>query len=166
MTVGRLVKFKTAEEMQAAPNGVISYAGKKLESTDFHREKDLQDFLVVNIEKFCREILGDELVEYKEDHPFIPQMFGPRTRRVDLYIRGKNKVYIVELKNPKNLKECRDGIGQILDYGREFPDPEKELLLISTKFDINTARTIKHYGIPIRYFFMSKRQFCEYMGDS
>ena len=63
------------------------------------------------------------------------------------------------------LSENKYGIGQLLDYGREFPYPKKELLLITSKFCQNTAKTIKHYKLPIRYFFINKKQILEYLGD-
>lgn len=54
-------------------------------------------------------------------------------------------------------------IGQILDYGREFLDPKKELMIITTKFDRNTAKTIKHYRLPIRYIYIDKNRIMEYL---
>jgi len=35
---------------------------------------------------------------------------------------------------------------QLLDYGREFPDPKKELLLITARFDINKGQLYEYMG--------------------
>ena len=165
---GRPLKFQSVEELQNIPGGKYQFDDNQaIASTDFAKEFNLVEYITHNIQSFVKDFLEDELVMFEVDKPIHPRYkFSPRGRRVDLYIKGKNKSYIIETKNPKYLMENRQGIGQLLDYGREFLDPIKELLLITTKFDINTARTIKHYNLPIRYIFLSKNLTMEYAGDS
>jgi len=165
-TVGRPPKYETQEELHHAADGLISYAGRNISNSDFIKEKDLSSYIEKNIVIFCKNNLNDSYISHKVDMPVIPMTgFGPRTRRVDLYVKCSNHTYIVELKNPTNLMENRQGIGQLLDYGRELSQNNARLLLITTKFDINTAKTISHYRLPISYLYLSKNIILEYKGD-
>jgi hypothetical protein len=139
---------------------------KDLNNNQFNKEKDLSDFITYNIEYFCNDILEDELISFEVDKTIVKQRrFGARGRRVDLYIICKNKHYIIELKNPTSLSENTAGIGQILDYGRQFPYPKKELILITTMFDKDTHLTIKHYNLPIRYLYFEKGRVLELLKE-
>ena len=86
-------------------------------------------------------------------------------RRVDLIIVCKKHTYVIEVKNPKTATCNRHAIGQILDYGREFPDSKKKLVIITTYFDQNTAQTIKAYNLPIKYIYINKYQSYEFVGE-
>lgn len=66
--------------------------------------------------------------------------------------------------NAKNTTEIRAGIGQLLDYGREYLDPKKELILLANMYDENTAKTIEFYNLPIRYIVFSKDKSLEFYG--
>lgn len=154
---GRPPKYKTVEEINE-PDGLIKIQSSCLKSDCFKMEKELLNYIVSNIEVFTRDILNDDLISFETEYPIEVDKvrgFGPRGRRVDIFLIGKKKKYIIELKCPTNNAENRMAIGQILDYGREFLDSENELVLITTKFDINTSLTINHYNLPIRYIFMN-----------
>lgn len=143
------------EEVVLVPQGVFT--------DDFESEKSLLDYIVSNIENFCSDILDDTLISFETEKSITTRRrFSPRGRRIDLYIVGRKAKYIIELKNPFNQAENRYAIGQLLDYGREFLDPKKELVLLTTKFDINTAKTIAFYDLPIRYIYFDKRRILEY----
>jgi len=161
MPAGRPLKFETVGELRNASDGFVEIPSIFLDSKDFDREKDLEEYIVNNMEKCVHDLFDDELVSFEVDKLIDRQRFGPRGRRVDLVIRGKKKVYLVELKNPSSGTENRCAIGQILDYGREFLDPKKELVIITTKFDMNTAETIRFYNLPIRYIYLEKNRFLE-----
>jgi hypothetical protein len=140
---------------------------KSINNNDFDLEKNLIDYIILNIDKFTKDLFNDEAILFEVDMPISKQKrLAPRGRRIDLYIIGKKNTYIIETKNPNSGTESRAGIGQILDYGREFSDSKKELVIITTKFDISTAKTISFYNLPIRYIYMSKKRFLEYVGDS
>lgn len=157
MQVGRPLKFQSVEEIRIDNSENIA-------TSDFDKEKHLEEFLVNNIDKFVNEFLDDSIVSFEINKPINKQRkFSQRGRRVDLYIKGKLNTYIIELKNPISNTESRAAIGQILDYGREFLDPKKQLLIITTKFDINTAKTIKYYNLPIRYIYLDKNKTLEYL---
>lgn len=160
---------KIMEYKELAENKNNEYAKIRIYDTytiktdEFKKEKDIEEFIVCNIEKFVNDILEDKLIYYEVNKPIEKQnMMCPRGRRIDLFIKGENKIYIIELKNPTSLIDNRMAIGQILDYGREFADSKKELIIITTKFDINTAKTIDYYNLPIRYIFLSKERCLEY----
>lgn len=139
---------------------------KDLKNNNFNKEIDLVNYIVLNIDKFVNEFLEDDLVSFEIDMPIKKATrLTPRGRRIDLFIKGKNKIYIIEAKNPKSDIDNRFAIGQILDYGREFTDSKKELIIITTKFDINTAKTIKYYNLPIRYIYLSKKRILEFKDE-
>jgi hypothetical protein len=147
----------TVEELEKVGSGNVVFYGERFSFDDFNSERDLIDYIVSNINLFVKEYLNDSLVSFEVDMPINKQIrLSPRGRRIDLFIKGKRGVYIVEAKNGKNTNEIRQSIGQILDYGREFLDPKKEMILVSTTFDMNTAKTIKYYNLPIRYIIFSK----------
>lgn len=138
---------------------------KKFINNDFKSENELKDFIVRNIDNICKDIYNDKVKDYKVDFPIQRQLkLSPRGRRIDLIIYGERNNYLIELKNPKFGTESRAAIGQILDYGREFMN--YKLSIITTKFDIDTAETIKYYNLPIRYIYTNKKQCVEFLCDS
>jgi hypothetical protein len=137
-----------------------------INTDNFKLEKDLVDYIIINIDLFTKDLFNDDVVSYEVDMPINKRMkLSPGGRRIDLYIVGTKKTYIIEAKNPSSGTENRAAIGQLLDYGREFPDSKKELAIITTRFDINTAKTIKYYNLPIRYIYISKKRLLEYVGE-
>lgn len=156
--------FKTIQEAETYSNNFDENIEeqiyiKSIESicnNDFGNEKELVEHIVINIDKFAKDILDDEVISFE-----VEKQLSAKGRRIDLYIIGKNKTYIIEFKNPKCSTEIRASIGQLLDYGREFTDPKKELILISTKYDYNTQATISYYNLPIRYIYISKSIYLE-----
>lgn len=127
--------------------------------SDFKSEKDLQEYIETNIELFCRDILEDPYVSHKTDEPVI-QSIRQRargTKRIDLLVQCENSLHIIELKSGGG-NNIRAGIGQLLDYGREFPYPTKKMVLLSSTFDNSTALTIEEYKLPITYITLRKAQ--------
>lgn len=170
MRTGRPPKYETPEEMQAVIDGdVVITDHKAMQNNSFKNENALLEFISTNIERFCSGVLCDELVEYSKEYDgYRYKRFGPRKNRVDLYIVCEKRDYIVEIKNPKFHRENRAAIGQLLNYGREFFDPKKEsqLVLVTTKFDLETALTIDYYSLPIRYIYLDRAFSMEYRGQS
>src|SRR3990167_1860061 len=139
--------------------------GERIVFSDFKKESDLVGFVCRNINDFARIYLKDEVVSYEVDKPISAQRFlSPRGRRIDLFIEGKNGIYIIEAKNAENTTEIRYAIGQLLDYGREYNNLNKELILLSNLYDSNTIKTIKFYNLPIRYLVFNKKQGLEFYG--
>lgn len=162
-----LTRFKTAEDLFGVEDGpVATKEDWQLASNDFKKESDLSDFIAINMSLFCEQVLGDKLISFEVDSPVCKKAcFGPRGRRIDFLIVCEKHTYIVELKNPTSNTENRHAIGQLLDYGREYLDPKKRLVLITTKYDISTARTIRHYDLPIRYIYFDKSRTMELIDD-
>lgn len=162
--VGRPLKFQSVEELQNLKNGEVFYSGTTFLFEDFYKEKDLVEYFIENIHILVKNYFDDEVVSFEVDKPIQQQLIrSPRGRRIDIFVQGKNKTYIIEAKNAKNTTELRSAIGQILDYGREFLDPKKELVILSNMFDINTAKTISFYNLPIRYIVLNKDRSLEYL---
>ena len=162
---GRPLKFETSEQLFG--NGDYVFEGKKLAHLLFVNEKALSAYIVSNITEIFRDVFDDEVLSFAVDKEIVPSAgFGPRRRRVDLLVRCKKHLYVIELKNPKQEAENRSAIGQVLDYGREFPDPSKKLVVITTMFDENTAKTIQHYKLPIKYYFLYHGKMLEFKGFS
>jgi hypothetical protein len=150
------------------PDGVVHVDTSEMakEESPFRKEIDLEEFITSDISAFCRVVLGDQYKHHTVNQDVTKRLrMAPRGRRIDIYIECENKDYIIELKNPISMTENRHAIGQLLDYGREFTDPKKEMLLITSKFDINTARTIDHYKLPIRYMLVNENHVLEYKGE-
>lgn len=157
------IKFESVSELNV--DGLYCYRGKRLKNDKlFNSEKSLSDYLVSHIHEFIYDTFDDKVESFtvdKEIHPVL--RLAPRKRRVDLLVRGEKFVYVIELKNAKWESENTPAIGQILDYGREFQDP-KQLIIITTCFDANTAKTIQHYKLPIRYFVFLRDKILEFKG--
>ncbi len=166
MPAGRPPKYKTPEEMQAViDDGLIAYEGASINCTAFNKEKDVVTHIESHIGWFCKSVLGDTYKSHEVDQDIRKRnRMAPRGRRVDIVIECKNHTFVIEVKNPKTAIDNRHAIGQILDYGREFPDPKKRLVIITTFFDENTAQTIAHYKLPIKYIYINQSQSYEYIG--
>ena len=160
--VGRPPLYSTSEKLQTKIDETT--IKKSLRNRTFVSEKKLQDYLVLHIKDFCRDVLNDEFISLKVDCPIrnIQLKLSPRVKRIDFIVQCVKKTYLVELKNPYLLAENRYAIGQLLDYGREFLDSKKELVLLTTKFDLDTAKTIEYYSLPIRYIYFNKGRSLEF----
>lgn len=152
-------KFKTKAEIESfnGQNTEVFYQGGSLIFDCFNKEKDLVEYIVNNIDSFVGHYFNDKVISFEIDKP-LKKQFGlsARGKRVDLFIQGEEGIYIIEFKNAKNPTEIRSAIGQILDYGREYLDPKKELVIVSNMYDVDVAKTIKYYNLPIRYIVFSK----------
>ncbi|MBL4664313.1 MAG: hypothetical protein JKY22_12350 [Flavobacteriaceae bacterium] len=149
-------------------NGNVAYIGKQLQNNDFRREKDMSRYVVDNAEQITANIFNDELVSCYENKPIKKQMsLSPSSRRTDIIMKCVKNTYLLELKNPKNVSENRAGIAQLLDYGRQIEEDYNnsiKLVLVTTKFDVDTALTINHYKLPISYYYFNSDQMLEYKG--
>jgi hypothetical protein len=159
--MGKIDCFVNYADIQNSEDGLISIKNAEtVKNSDFDKEKDLVEYIENNIKVFCRDVLNDKYIEHETEKQSVDQfMFMPRRIRVDLYIECENKTYIIEVKNPTFVSENRYAIGQVLNYGIEFLDSEKEiqLILLTTKYDPGTAKLIEHYRLPITYIYFSKK---------
>ena len=155
---GKQFEFSKPKDLDGVPDGKVSASfDASVGTDDFGSEKSLLNYILSDMTHFCEWVLCDKLVSFEVEKPIRQQqVFSARGRRIDLYIVGEKKKYIVELKNKKGGAENRYAIGQVLDYGREFPSCE--LVLLTTHYDFDAARTIQHYNLPIRYIYFDKKR--------
>lgn len=161
---GRVVKFSKVEDLQGLEDGVVHFVGAGLQNNDFRSKKELTDFMIENIDEVTKWIFDDEVLLVATKYTQQPDApaYLSKERRIDIVLCGEKHTYLIGLKNPVHSTDNTYALGPLLDYAREFPDPKKELVLITTKFDINAAQSIQHYGLPIRYIYMSKTQSMEF----
>ena len=143
----------------------VEIENTKIQESCFDYEKELVEYVVDNIDVFAKQILNDEIISFEVEKLVGKKRRYGKTKAIDLFINGAKSIYIIEFKNPKFPTENREAIGQILNYGREFSDSKKELIIITTYFDLDTAKTISYYNLPIRYIYLSKKHIIEYRGD-
>ena len=155
-------KFSSFQDVCWVSNWNIIIDEERYVNNDFDKEIEMVNYIANNIDNFAKDILNDEVVSFEIDKPIDRQRFWPRWRRVDIFIQWKQWPYIIECKNAKNSTEIRFAIWQLLDYWREYLDPKKEMLLIANMYDENTAKTIAHYWLPIRYIVFTKSKSFEY----
>lgn len=141
-----------------------------LKSNEFRTEKELQDFLLLNINCFIKNQFDDDVIEYFKEYDFTNRMeFGPRNNRIDLYVKCAKFDYLIELKNPTNKNENISAIGQLLNYCRMLSEynqlsySKKRMILITTLFDLQTAKTIEFFNLPIEYIYFTKDKQLSYV---
>lgn len=163
--MGIMKTLKTKKDVCSAKDGICRIDNyKETLSSDFKNEKELVDFISCHIDDFTRLLFNDSVVSFEREYELNKRYkLSARGRRIDIFISGLKSKYLIETKCPKFGTESRAAIGQILDYGKEFKDEKVELVIVTTNFDIDTAKTIKHYKLPIRYIYLSKKNFIEYL---
>ena len=162
MTAGRPQFLKNLEQIENSDDCECFINPYVLRNDDFKNEKDLQNFIINNIEVFCKDLLGDTYVSHECQININSKRCGrlKGVKLVDLLVECKNKKYIIELKHPRYVSETRNGICQLLDYSLHT---EGELVLVTTKFDEHVTRIISEYNLPIRFFYINKKQMLEFL---
>lgn len=135
---------------------------KELKNKDFKSEKELKDYIILNKEAFCREVLGIEYKDHRVEYK-MPQIKYLYTNEpvVDIVFIDQNDLcYFVELKNPKHAyNELCAGLTQSLayrylagvtdmNYGGSF--------LVTTKHSGIIPLIIRDNNIDITYIYFDK----------
>lgn len=122
----------------------------------FNSEKELQSFVINNIEMFCRDILHDDVVSFKEQKSMerISSIPPRRMLTADIFIEGKKNNYIVEIKNTDNGNSVRGALGQILCYSVSYGSQDAELIILSSKADNHVVKAISRYKLPVRFILL------------
>lgn len=130
----------------------------------FQSEKDLCDFIELNIDKFVKDCLGLELKSYKREYPLFVKA-GRKVkgnRRIDFLIFTRcGKRIGIECKKPSYDSELSSGIGQILSYIALFDSMDfilDKVVLLSTKVDYVIPLVISKFNLPIDYICMDKNK--------
>lgn len=128
----------------------------------FVSEKELCDYIELNMPLFCKDVLGVELKGYKREYALTHT--GRRSkgsRRVDFLIATTcGQVIAVECKDPHyEHSELTTGVGQLMSYICMFEMIEQKVdryILVSTKLDFIVPLLIKRFGLPIEFIGMDK----------
>lgn len=154
--------FKNETQLQNEPDGLIHFNGI-LENCNWENEKTFSDHFEKNIHAYSIKMFDDETLKYDREFKVSTSRLQRKNKSVDFVIQGVKAQYIIEIKHPKYVSENLKALGQLMNYGRHFLDTQKkELILITTKFDFDTAETIEYYDLPIRYFYVNKLQVLEF----
>lgn len=121
----------------------------------FKSEKDVEDFIISNIDSFCSDVLKDKIVKVVRQKGLQESTRIPPIKQMtaDIIIECVEKIYIIEIKHT-NYKSCiRAAIGQILCYGATAGDRDKEhsLIILSSVVDQSVVKAISLYNLPIRF---------------
>ncbi len=131
--------------------------------TDFHNEKEYQDYIEANIEKFTKDVIGlGKYISHETNKAIQIQNFAGTKERVDLKIVGSKGVAMVELKYPRHdLPELRNSIGQCLNYittAKKVGYKFDKMGLVSPVYDQRIFDIIQEFNLPIELYFLSKKQ--------
>lgn len=128
----------------------------------FKSEKELCDYLEINIQSFALEILGEPLVSYKRESYLGYRAFGANKPRIDFELFTPNKRVLVECKNPTNVfGEITRAISQLLTYGA-MAGGDCELVLVTSKTLPIVQQTILRYNLPIKVVYLTKDVLAEW----
>lgn len=132
----------------------------------FINEKELCDYLELNLDKFCEEIFGQSLKTYKRESYIVPKAFGTGAPRVDFDITLDNdEQLLIECKNPINvLADVSRAISQLLIYGTIAKYPTSLVLVTSKTLPI-IQQTILNYELPIKVVYLTKEVLAEWDSD-
>lgn len=149
------------------------YSFKQLESAfsnEFKSEKDLMDFIELNIVDFCQDLLE---VTYKSHHREYPLVNVQRSRikgnrRLDFLIRTQDdKVIVIECKNPTFANELTSAVGQCLAYKSLLANVSIQadrVILVSSKIDPTVPQMIDDYNLPLEFFVMDRNKMTKFIG--
>lgn len=145
----------------------ISSVEIKRKNNQLTSEKELVDNLILNLDIFVNNFLGEEIEFFKREFTIGNQMFAKGTKpKVDIYIRTKNgKNIFIECKNPRNMRaESNNAIAQCLDYYIFAKDNNlalSDLILFTTHLAPSAYRIITHFNLPIKVFLLKEENIVQ-----
>jgi len=134
-------------------------------NNDFENEKDLMEFIILNKELFCRNVLGFEYKSYETECAFkkIDHLHKNEPRVDIIFWDINNYVHLVELKSPRNeYGECMQGVGQCLAYyylARVNGFNLGDVYLVTTKHCNLVPLIIRDARLNLKYIYFSKRNW-------
>jgi hypothetical protein len=129
--------------------------GEYFKKSDFTSEKELTDFLKLNMNTLIKELGYEKALEVEEESFIIPaKRFGANKPRVDFKVKVSEKLYIlIECKNPKHVyREMLNSIAQMMGYiaiAENCGLKVDKYWVVTTRFDPECARIIKRFNLPI-----------------
>lgn len=128
----------------------------------FKSEKELCEFIEVNIDKFTKE-LGYVYKSHEREYPLQGIRRQRRgTKRIDFLIKTEcGKSLGIECKHPKYNCELSAGIGQILSYiaiAEQYNRGIDKFYMISSVLDYVAPSVIAKFDLPITFIAMDKNK--------
>ncbi len=137
----------------------------------FESEKELCDYIQLNMALFVADCLNEEVTEFSREYPLNGRCrAGAKgNRRVDFFIKTKSgQNIILECKNPYYKSEIANAVGQCLSYIALFELMEQRIdrmIILSTKIDSTLPLIIQRFNLPIEFIAFDKDKFLKYVGN-
>lgn len=131
---------------------------------NFKNEKELRDYIILNKETFCREILKVEYKSHILEFKFKPiENLHDNSVFVDIvFIDTNDCAHFIELKCPKfGYNELMQGLGQCMTYyylARAHNYNLAEVYLVTSKHNNLIPLVIRDNNLRIRYVYFDKSQ--------
>jgi len=136
-------------------------------ANDFKNEKEMCDYIELNIKEFCMELFGDDYICHKREYGFVntgkrmgcgvPK--GESNTRIDFVVRCTNNTYFVEVKNPIQIQtELTRAIGQLTlyQYHADIKSAGSPLVLVSSKYNDLFYKLLKKHNVRCKYMLFNK----------
>lgn len=151
------------------PGGALldgKYLYKEIEdhfnsADDFKTEKELCDYIELNIKAFCEDIGIHYQNHARETYITKIKRFGANKPKIDFLVKDKQgKKTLIEVKNPKNLqREINRSIAQMLDYyiiAEENGHEIDKAYIVTTKCNPSFIKIVQRFNLPIGLILISK----------
>lgn len=159
------------------PDTIKTDEGKIIEvfnsKKEFKTEKEMCDYIELNMKLFVEDILYDELISYQREFTLKTKrrMFpnkGTPNPRIDFLIIGRHGRYAIEVKNPtQTYTELSRSIGQMMLYEMLFEQinmPAK-MYMVSSRHSIVFIEMINRFKLNYKYILLGKNVSAEYRGQ-
>ena len=143
-------------------------------NADFKSEKELADFIELNIKDFCGDFLEAQYISHKREYQLIKTSRAKLkgNRRIDFLINTDVGVIVIECKHPTFISELTSAIGQCLAYKSLISNSGLKVIrviMVSSKIDNIVPQVIADYKLPIEFVVMDKSKcvkFSHYVGTA
>lgn len=132
----------------------------------FKNEKEMCDYIELNMTPFCEELFHDEYVSHHREKRINSEpVFGhsqkrwKQTARVDFLIKCKNGTYCVEVKNPKKKSHDQSRtIGQMMMYHMELIKSGEKVkqVLVTSGYYPKFKEMVVFYGLDFDIYIFNK----------
>lgn len=129
--------------------------GKYIKS-HFDNEKQMCDFIELNIHEFCINVFDTQLITYKREYRIRN---GTRVgARIDFFLETNKGNFIVECKNTKSFNDLMGSIGQCLGYDclAKNSEIEARVVLVTSEYHGIIDVIVKQNKLPIDVYIFNK----------
>lgn len=134
----------------------------QFKNNDFKDEKELLEYILLNKEDFCKDVLGVIYKNHATEFAFKPiKYLHDNAPIADLiFIDTNDFIHVIELKHPRNAYgENMMGLGQCLAYyylARMNGFKLADVYLITTKHNNMIPLVIRDNNLKIKYIYFDK----------